>query len=135
MTEKKPTKSRAKYHYKPEMCEQIIELGKQGASQKAMFSSIGISSSAAQRFKKDHPDFAEALDRAVTESQAYYERLMLANIGNKNFNSRLVELILRGQFSETYREDRTQKVDLKAEVTVDFSSAVNELIAQLKQTS
>ena len=133
MTTKKSAKPRIKYEYKPEMCDQLIELGKTGASQKIMFSSIGISTSAANRFKKDHPDFAEALDRAITESQAYWERLILANVDNKNFNSRLVEIALRGQFSETYREDKSTKVDLKADVVVDFSGAVNDLIASLKK--
>lgn len=122
-----------KYVFKPEMCEKLIDLGKQGASQKMMFSEIGISSSVAQRFKKDHPEFADALDQAITESQAYWERMILANVDNKNFNSRLVEIALRGQFGDTYREDRGNKVDLTAKVEVDFGSAVNDLIEQLKK--
>lgn len=122
-----------KYVFKPEMCGRLIDLGKQGASQKMMFSEIGISSSAAQRFKKDHPEFADALDQAITESQAYWERMILANVDNKNFNSRLVEIALRGQFGDTYREDRGNKVDLTAKVEVDFGSAVNDLIEQLKK--
>lgn len=122
-----------KYIFKPEMCEKLIELGQSGASQKMMFSALGISSSAAQRFKKDHPAFAEALDRAITESQAYWERLILENVNNKNFNARLVEIALRGQFGETYREDRNPKVDVNAKLEVDFGSAINELIDQLKK--
>lgn len=122
-----------KYVFKPEMCDKLIELGQSGASQKMMFSALGISSSAAQRFKKDHPAFAEALDRAVTESQAYWERLILENVSNKNFNSRLVEIALRGQFGETYREDRGTKVDVNAKLEVDFGSAINDLIDQLKK--
>lgn len=122
-----------KYVFKPEMCEKLIELGQSGASQKMMFSALGISSGAAQRFKKDHPAFAEALDRAITESQAYWERLILENVNNKNFNSRLVEIALRGQFGETYREDRGTKVDVNAKLEVDFGSAINDLIDQLKK--
>lgn len=129
-TKKSPA---TRYVYKPEMCQQIIELGKTGASQKMMFSAIGISSSAAQRFKKEYPDFADALDQAITEAQAHWERLILANVENKSFNSRLVEIALRGQFGDTYREDRGNKVDLTAKVEVDFGSAVNDLIAQLKK--
>lgn len=122
-----------KYTFKPEMCERLIELGKTGASQKMMFSDLGISSSAAQRFKKEHPAFAEALDRAITESQAYWERMILDNVSNRNFNSRLVEIALRGQFGETYREDRGNKVDVNAKVEVDFGSAINDLISELKK--
>lgn len=126
-------KKKSKYVFKPEMCERMIELGKLGSSQKMIWAELGISAAAAQTFKKNHPEFADALDMALVHSQAYWERELLANLGNKAFNSRLAEIALRGQFGDTYREDRTAKVDLKAEVTVDFSSAVNELIANLKK--
>jgi len=122
-----------RYEYDPKMCERMIELGKVGKSQKAIWSELGISAGAADRFKRDHPEFADALDLSRVHSQAYYENLMLENLENKNFNSRLVEIALRGQHAGDYRDDRNQKVDLKAEVKVDFGSAVNDLIAQLKK--
>jgi hypothetical protein len=123
----------ARYEYNPKMCEELVEMGKTGASQKMMFSHIGISASAAQTFRKNHPEFADALDMAVTHSQAYWERELLANVGNKAFNSRIAEIALRGQFPNDYRDDKSAKVDVKATVEVDFGSAVNDLIAQLKK--
>jgi hypothetical protein len=57
----------------------------------------------------------------------------LANVGNRAFNSRIAEIALRGQFPSDYKETREQKIDVKADVVVDFSSAVNDLIAQLKE--
>jgi hypothetical protein len=122
-----------KYTFTNDMCDRLIELGKIGASQKMMFSALKISSGAAQTFKKNHPEFADALDRAITESQAYWERQLLENVENKAFNSRVAEIALRGQFPDTYREDKSQKIDLKADVTVDFGSAVNDLIQSLKK--
>lgn len=135
-TAKKKGEGKAtRYEYDPKMCEELIELGKTGASQKMMFAHIGISSSAAQTFRKNHPEFADALDMAVTHSQAYWEREILANVNNKGFNSRLAEIALRGQFKSDYGDDRNQKVDLKATVEVDFGSAVNDLITALKKAS
>lgn len=122
-----------KYEFDPKMCDELIELGKTGASQKMMFSKLGIPNSTAQRFKKEHPEFAEALDMAITHSQSYWETMMLANIENKSFNSRVAEIALRGQFPGDYKDDRNAKVDLNAKVEVDFGAAVNELIAQLKK--
>ncbi len=122
-----------KYIFKPEMCEKLIELGKQGASQKMMFSELGISNAAAQRFKKEHPAFADALDMAIVHSQSYWEKMMLDNVGNRNFNSRIAEIALRGQFPSDYREERGNKVDLNAKVEVDFGGAINDLIEQLKK--
>lgn len=127
--------TKSKYEFKPEMCDQLIELGKVGASQKMMFASIGISSGAAQTFKKNHPEFAEALDMAITHAQAFWETQLLANVENKAFNSRVAEIALRGQFGDTYREDRNNKLEVKADVVLDFSGAVTDLITALKKAA
>jgi gas vesicle protein len=118
--------------FTPDMCERLVELGKLGSSQKMMWADLGISKTTAETWKKKHPEFAEALDLALVHSQAFWERELLANVGNKNFNSRLAEIALRGQFQSDYRDTREQKIDVKADVVVDFSGAVNDLIKQLK---
>jgi hypothetical protein len=125
---KKPANSK----YDPAMCERMIELGKLGASQKMIWSDLGISKNTAESYKKNHPEFAEALDMALVHSQAHWERELLANIENKGYNSRLAEIALRGQFQQDYRETRDTKIDLKAEVKVDFNKEINDLIAALK---
>ena len=127
--------TKSKYEFKPEMCNQLIELGKVGASQKMMFASVGISSGAAQTFKKNHPEFAEALDMAITHSQAYWETQLLANVENKAFNSRVAEIALRGQFPSDYRDDKSSKLEVKADVVLDFSGAVTDLIMALKKAA
>lgn len=127
--------TKSKYEFKPEMCNQLIELGKVGASQKMMFASVGISSGAAQTFKKNHPEFAEALDMAITHSQAYWETQLLANVENKAFNSRVAEIALRGQFPSDYRDDKSNKLEVKADVVLDFSGAVTDLITALKKAA
>lgn len=129
MAAKKP---QSKYVFKPEMCDRMIDLGREGASQKMMFADIGINKDVANTWKKNHPDFADALATAVTHSQAYWEREILANVNNKAFNSRLAEIALRGQFQEDYRETRDTKIDLKAEVKVDFNKEIADLITALK---
>jgi len=115
------------------MCERMIELGKEGASQKMMFAEIGINKNVADTWKKNHEEFADALETAKTHSQAYWEREILANVNNKGFNSRLAEIALRGQFQEDYRETRDTKIDLKAEVKVDFAGEIAKLISALKE--
>lgn len=121
-----------KHAFKPEMCERLIEMGKTGASQKMMWSELGISREVAKSWEKKYPEFADALGVALVHSQAYWEREMLANVGNKSFNSRIAEIALRGQFPQDYKETREQKIDVKADVVVDFKGAVDDLIKQLK---
>jgi hypothetical protein len=122
----------AKYTFKKEMCDKMIELGKLGASQKMIWSDLGITKDVAKSWSKKYPEFADALDMALVHSQAYWEREMLANVGNKTFNSRIAEIALRGQFPTDYRERMDIKQDIKQEVTIDFAGAVGDLIKQLR---
>lgn len=119
--------------YDPAMCQRMIDLGKEGASQKMMWADLGISKSTAEAYKKKYPEFAEALDLALVHSQAYWERLMLANAENKNFNTRMVEIAVRGQFQDTYKDSRDVKLDAKVETKVDFNKEIADLIAALKE--
>lgn len=130
MAAKKPV---TKYVYDPDMCNRMIDLGKEGASQKMMWADIGINKNVAETWKKNHPDFADALETAKTHSQAYWEREILANVNNKGFNSRLAEIALRGQFADDYRETRDSKIDAKVEVKIDFQGEVAKLIKALKE--
>jgi transposase len=118
--------------FEPAMCDQMIAMGKEGASQKMMWSQLGISKNTAEAWKKKYPDFAEALEIALVHAQSYWETQLLANVENKNFNSRLVEIALRGQFQQDYRETKDTKIDLKAEVKIDFQKEINDLISALK---
>jgi len=119
--------------FTPEMAETIIELGKQGASQKAMFAAIGISKDTAAKWKKEDPVFMETMSMATTYGQAYWENMMLANIENKAFNSRVAEICLRGQYPEEYKDVRDSKVTAAVEIKVDFQKEIGELLKALKE--
>lgn len=126
----RPTKKK----FTPEMAKTIIELGQQGASQKAMYAAVGISKDVAARWKKDDKDFFETMSLATTFSQAYWENMLLANIDNKTFNSRVAELALKGQFPDDYGNRMEVKQDIKADVKViDFNAAINDLLRNLKE--
>jgi hypothetical protein len=118
--------------FEPAMCDQMIAMGKEGASQKMMWSQLGISKNTAESWRKKHPDFAEALEIALVHAQSYWETQLLANVENKNFNSRLVEIALRGQFQQDYRETRDTKIEAKLDVKIDYQKEINELLAALK---
>jgi hypothetical protein len=121
-----------KFKFNEDHAKVILELGQQGASQKAMYAAIGISKDTAAKLKKEDPLFAETMSMATTSAQAFWECMLLANIDNKTFNSRIAEIALRGQFPEDYRETRDIKLDAKVETKIDFNKEVAELIAALK---
>jgi hypothetical protein len=126
------TKKENKQQFTKKMAEIILELGRQGASQKAMYAAIGISKNTAAKWKQDNPDFAETMDLATTFGQAYWENMMLANLDNRAFNSRVAEIALRGQYPDDYKDRMDVKSNVKQEVTIDFQKEVSELIAALK---
>ena len=121
-----------KFKFNEDLAKVILELGQQGASQKAMYAAINISKDTAAKLKKEDPLFAETMSMATTSAQAFWENMMLANIDNKTFNSRIAEIALRGQIPEDYRETRDIKLDAKVETKIDFNKEVAELIAALK---
>ena len=115
------------------MADQLLDLGKQGASQKSMYAAIGISKTTAAKWKQEDPFFAETMDLATTYGQSFWEMMLLANIDNKNFNSRVAELALKGQYPDDYKDSREIKANIKQEVVVDFNAEIANLISALKQ--
>lgn len=123
-----------KFKFTEDHAKIILDLGKQGASQKSMYAAIGISKTTGLKLKKEDPNFAEAMDLASTYSQSHWETQLLANIENKAFNSRIAEVALRGMFPDDYRENRDSKLEIKQEIKVDFTKEVNDLIQALKDS-
>jgi DNA-binding XRE family transcriptional regulator len=115
-----------------EMASIILELGKQGASQKAMYAAIGISKDTATRWKDENENFKETMSLATTHGQAFWENMMLANIDNRAFNSRVAEIALRGQYPDDYKDRQEIKANVKQEVTVDFQKEIADLLSALK---
>jgi hypothetical protein len=121
-----------KFKFTPDHAKVILELGQEGASQKAMYAAIGISKDTAARLKKDDEFFAETMSMATTYGQAYWENMMLANIDNKGFNSRIAEIALRGQYPDDYKDRQEIKANVKQEVVVDYQKEISELLSALK---
>ncbi len=130
MTIKK--ESPQKKTFTKEMAQAVLDLGRQGASQKSMYAAINISKGTAAKWKQEDPLFAETMDMATTYGQSYWEMMLLANIDNKAFNSRVAEIALRGQYPDDYKDNREVKATVKQEVVVDFAGEVAELIKALK---
>ena len=122
-----------KKKFTEEMANTILELGKHGASQKTMYAAINISKATAAKWKKEDPAFAEAMDLATTYGQAFWEMMLLANIDNKAFNSRVAEVALKGQYPEDYSQRMDIKQDIKQEVVIDFNKEIADFIKSLKQ--
>lgn len=99
--------------YKPEMCEQVVELMAQGDSQIMICAKFGISRMTFRNWcSKDSdfykPDFAEAVERGLELAQAFWEtELRKATLGiNQDANSTLMIFTLKNRFREDWRESQ-----------------------------
>ena len=84
--------------YKPEMCETVIELMKEGASQYEVLATLGISEDTFYRWKKDNEEFSESIKRGSQLSQAWWERKGRISLDDRQFNSTLWYMNMKNRF-------------------------------------
>jgi hypothetical protein len=119
-------------NYKPEYCQRVLDLGNQGYSLAMIIAEIGAGSrQTIENWKEAHPEFFDAITRARELALAYWERLGLANTGNRDFNSNLYRIIMAARFAaDGYRE--RQVIEQQAAPSgVDFSQLSSEEREQL----
>lgn len=92
--------------YRPEFCERIVELGKQGYSQARMAADLDIAKATINLWASKHPDFMNALTRARTYSQSWWEREAQDGLKNREFNAAIWDKSVKSMFREDYT-DRT----------------------------
>ena len=72
--------------YKKEMCETVIELMREGASQEEVIGSLDISKDTYYRWKEEHEEFSDAIKRGIRLSQTWWERQGRINLKDREFN-------------------------------------------------
>jgi transposase len=88
--------------YRAHFCEDIIGLGCQGYSQARMAAEIGVSKQTITDWSKQHKNFSDALTRARTLSQAYWERRGHDGLQDRNFNTSLWLGNMKSMFRDDY---------------------------------
>ena len=90
--------------YRPEFCELVLELGKQGKSFTQMAVATGYTKASLYGWRDQYPEFATALARAVELSQQWWEEKAQAGLGDRNFNAALWMKIAASRFREDYAD-------------------------------
>lgn len=104
--EKDPAKVGRPPVYRVEFCDRIVELGKLGYSQARMAADIGVAKATITMWAKEYPEFLNALTRARTYSQAWWESQGHDGLKNREFNTPLYVASMKSMFREDYT-DRT----------------------------
>lgn len=107
--------------YRPEFCEKVIEWGKLGKSKAWMAAELGVSKQSMYEWEGVHPDFSEALARAITLSQQWWEdagqRGMEANL----FNS----AVWAKNMAARFRDEWTDRQELTGAAGASLIPVIN----------
>lgn len=102
--------------YKPEYCEQVVELGKEGKSLAQMAAHFDVARQTIDNWAADNPEFLEALNRARVHMQAKLEEMGFAGLTNKEFNAAVWKKTMEARFRDDYTERK--ELDHKGQVVM-----------------
>ena len=100
--------------YKPEMCDKVIELMKEGASIEEVALELDISKSNMYAWMDKHAEFQNAIKEGEFTSKGWWMNQGRRNIKNKEFNSTLWYMNMKNRFGwkdkhEHSADDKTVK--------------------------
>ena len=90
--------------YRPEYCETVIELGREGKSLVQMAAHFDVSRPTISEWASEHPEFSKALDRAKVHAQNWWENQAQTGMYARGFNSKVWEVSVRARFRDDYTE-------------------------------
>jgi hypothetical protein len=112
--------------YRPEYCERVIELGKDGKLPAQMAADIGVTKQTLHEWARTHSEFSDAFDKARVNAEAWHlEKATETAIGQRGGNAPMAKFLLSAAFG--YRE--TSGVEHSGEIhsrpPVDPSAALS----------
>lgn len=96
--------------YRPEMCEMVVEWGRQGKSRAWMASELDIAKSTLQLWEAEHEDFSAAMTRAMAHSQRWWEDKGQTGLDNREFNGSVWSRSMGARFPDDWRESTKQEL-------------------------
>jgi hypothetical protein len=101
--------------YKPEYCQKIIELGKEGYSRAELALALNICKATLLSWGETHPEFLNALNTSQDYSEAWWIGKSRENSENKNFNAAVFSINMQNRFGWNKKTEVSGSVTLKHE--------------------
>lgn len=92
--------------YDPSYCDRVVEWGEQGKSVTWMAAALDCSKQTVHNWAAANPDFLDALTRAKTRAQAYWEDMGQDGIKSPMFNGSVYAKSMAARFPEDWRENK-----------------------------
>lgn len=106
--------------YKPEYCEQAIDLGKRGKSQVQIACEFEVDPKSLRDWAEAHPEFSLALTRAKAHEQAWWENAAQSGDVGDKINPMAWKVSMAARFKEDYTERK--QVDAKTTIVMESDS-------------
>ena len=95
--------------YRPEYCELVIELGKEGKSVAQMASAMDVSKQTLLRWVDAHQEFSDAMEISRSHAQSWWETIGQNNIISSpgaTLNSGVYSRSMAARFPDDWRENK-----------------------------
>ncbi len=112
--------------YKPEMCETVVELMKEGASQEEVIGSLDISKDTYYRWKEENKDFSDAIKRGIGLSRAWWEKEGRISLRDREFNYTGWYMNMKNRFKWADKQEVKNSGQLSFEVVTGIDRAPDE---------
>lgn len=115
--------------YRPEYCEKVIDLGKQGCSVVEMAAEIGVDRNTIERhWPEAHPEFFQAITQARDFSQAWWEgigrKMMIEEPGGVKLNHSIWSRSMGARFPHDWRENSKHELTGKDGGPIEHKTVV-----------
>jgi len=118
--------------YDPSYCESVIEWGAQGKSKTWMAAEIGVSKQTLLNWEERHPEFFDAITRAMALSQQWWEDAGQTGMTADKFNSSVWSRSMAARFPDDWRENKGLEVTAPPETRTheQLDAEINRLLAK-----
>jgi len=121
--------------YNPDFCKHVVELGLEGRSKTQMAAEFSVSIGTLNNWLKDRtiPEFREAMELALTCSQAYWEDLGMKGAKGilLKFNPAAWSFVMKNRFRADYTDTVDQRIDINNTVKSLSDEEIDETIKLL----
>lgn len=104
--------------YRPEFCETVLALGKEGAGKAEIAAKIGVTRQTLDNWAAAHPEFLDAVTHARELSAGWWEEQGREGVWSREFNANAYSLQVRNRFPDDWRDKSENKTTIAADSTI-----------------
>lgn len=114
--------------YKPEYCEQVIELGRAGKSKVQMAAHFDVCRKTIDNWAEENPEFLRALERAMIHAQDWWENAGQNGMIDGKINATIWSRSMAARFPADWREIKGVEANIDANVKASITEVKRTIV-------